>query len=103
MFENVDRSDPHPSLQEMRALRPGRPVWVDLARVYPFGPPLGVYPNGLDLQAVVPGTLKLWHRTTTGYWAGWATYKIGGEQGGQQAAHWIGGYALDPRREGAIR
>ena len=103
MFDNVDRSDPHPSLREMRALRPAKPVWVDLAKVFPFGEPLGVFPNGLDLQAAVPGMIQQWHRTTTGYWAGWVRYKIGGEFGGQRAAHWVGAYALDPRREGASR
>lgn len=65
--------------------------------------PVGVYPHGLDLQAVVSGMLQQWHRTTTGYWAGWATYKLGGDYGGQRAAHWVGAYALDPRREGMTR
>lgn len=103
MFENVDRSEPHPGLREVRALRPPKPVWVDLARVFAFGEPLGVFPYGLDLQAVVPGTIHQWHRTTTGHWVGWASYKIGGDYGGQRAAGWTGAYALDPRREGATR
>ena len=90
-------------MREIRALRPPKPVWGDLGRVYPFGEPLGVFPNGLDLQAVVPGVLHHWHRTTTGHWAGWAADKIGGDYGGQRVARWVGAYALDPRREGTTR
>ncbi|WP_125591457.1 hypothetical protein [Amycolatopsis balhimycina] len=99
----MDRGVPHPSLQEARAVCRAKPVWGDLAKVYPFGEPLGVFPDGLDLQCVVPGMLQQWHRTTTGYWAGWVRYKIGGEYGGQPGAHWVGAYALDPRREGTTR
>jgi hypothetical protein len=100
MFDYVDQGESHPSLQEIRALRPPKPVWVDLGRVYPFGKPVGVFPNGLDLQSAVPGMLQQWHRTTTGHWAGWVRYKLGGDYGGQRAAHRVGAYVLDPRREG---
>ena len=43
--------------------------------------------------------LQVWHRTTSGHWAGRVRYKIGGDFGGQRVAHWVGSYALDPRRE----
>ena len=37
-FDYVDAGEPDPSLREIRALRPPKPVWVDLARSYALDP-----------------------------------------------------------------
>ncbi|SEF34294.1 hypothetical protein SAMN05421837_107308 [Amycolatopsis pretoriensis] len=102
MFD-VSNPEPPPGLNDIRSIRGGRPVWVDLARAYPLGEPLGIYPHGIDLQAVVPGDLRMWRRATTGQWVGWCNFKIGGADGagGSRTSHFVVPNALEPRREGA--
>ncbi|MEV6602842.1 hypothetical protein [Kutzneria sp. NPDC051319] len=57
--------------------RPARPVWIDLAKVFPIaGRPTRSVPNGLDLQVRVPGTLSAWQLTTTGDWVGYCKFDV---------------------------
>jgi hypothetical protein len=92
MFEQPPRP---PGSKHLRAVRPPQPVWVNLAAAYPVEPSQAYVQEGMDLQAVVPGTLKMWDLTTTGHWVGWAVFAIGNSP----ASQWLPADALRPRAE----
>jgi hypothetical protein len=85
-------------------LRPPRPVWVDLAVVYPVSArPTHSVPDGLDLQARVPGTLHVWDLTTTGSWVGYAVFEIHGGGRAVSTSQWVPAAALSPRADAPAR
>ncbi|AIG78412.1 Hypothetical protein AJAP_27835 [Amycolatopsis japonica] len=86
-----------PNEKIFRGFRPPRPVWVDLSRAYPLGPPRASVPDGLDLGEVVEGRLSMWQMTTTGHWVGWVEFMINKGRGGAKAGQWVSGEALRPR------
>ncbi|WP_246361257.1 hypothetical protein [Haloechinothrix aidingensis] len=80
------------------AIRPPKPVWVDLGAVYPLRQrPRLFLVDGLDLQATVPGELSMWDRTTTGHWIGWVTFPVSSGAGTAWLNQWIFASALTPR------
>jgi hypothetical protein len=81
--------------------RPGRPVWIDLAKVYPVDSTEVTVPDGMDLQARTPATLKMRGRTTTGHLIGWVAYQTG-EPGKGAVAHgqWVLWDAISERDNG---
>src|SRR3954463_8395107 len=92
-----------PGSRYFRGLSPHRLVWFAVGRFYPLGPPRAVIPDGLDLQAIVPGELAMWNATTTGHWVGWVRFKIHDGHGGAPAGQWVPGDAIEPRREGTTK
>ncbi|GAB3499764.1 hypothetical protein [Amycolatopsis cihanbeyliensis] len=83
----------------LRMIRPARPVWVNLALVYPSVSGLRVrLPDGLDLRAIVPGELMIWDRATTGHWVGWTMFVLTGGSGAAKVSQWVLAEALRPRR-----
>jgi hypothetical protein len=44
--------------------------------VFRIDRPRRVVPDGMDLQATVPGSLSLWSITTTGDWIGYVSFTI---------------------------
>lgn len=82
----------------LRPVVPPRPVWVDLGVVYPLRErPRVVLDDGVDLQARVPGELKMWHRATTGHWIGWVVFSIKTGNGSAPQGQWVFADALSPR------
>ncbi|CAM01439.1 hypothetical protein [Saccharopolyspora erythraea] len=88
-----------------RRLRPPRPVWVDLARLYPRPERARPFPEGWDVQAVVPGDLLAWRRTTTGTWIAEVQYRIrrGDDSEGVRHTAWIPAEAVRPRHDAPAR
>ncbi|UUV34290.1 hypothetical protein NQK81_12835 [Amycolatopsis roodepoortensis] len=96
MLDTGDTAPPGPRYLHM--VRPGRPVWVDLSRVYQVGECEPVVTDGLDLTTTVPGILGMWRATTTGHWVGWVVFTIGDlDQGGTRHQQWVIAEALRPR------
>ncbi|MEV4317087.1 hypothetical protein [Actinocrispum sp. NPDC049592] len=78
-------------------------VWVSLSVVYPIGRPAEPQSDGLDLQAEVPGQLRMWKRTTTGHWAGFVTFPIQDGRGeSSRVSQWVLAPALRPRHHAVI-
>lgn len=89
-----------------RTVRPPRPVWVDLARVYPVGGVARSIPDGWNLQARVPGELSGWMRTTTGHWVAQVRFRIrrgDGSGGGMLHTMWLRPDAVTPRSDAPAR
>ncbi len=86
-------------------LQPPRPVWVDLAVVFPLrgGRPTRSIPDALDLQARVPGTLSSWHLTTTGDWVGYCRFDIRHGDMVVVTSQWVPAEALEERADGPAR
>lgn len=79
-------------------LRPSRPVWVDLSKVYQVGEVEPFVSDGLDLSATVRGILSMWRATTTGHWVGWVIFTLGDlDQGGTRHQQWVISDAVRPR------
>lgn len=84
--------------------QPPRPVWIDLAVVYPLrGRPSRSVPDGLDLQARVPGTLSEWRMTTTGHWVGYCSFKVKQGELVIGMSQWIAAEALQQRADAPDR
>lgn len=89
MFDGVH---PEPSWKrgDDRHFKRPRPVWVNLAVVYPRPAEVRPFPDGWDLQAEVPGELTAWLRTTTGTWVAQVRYSIRrGSGGGVPLVGWL--------------
>ena len=89
-----------------REVRPYRPVWVDLARVYRVTGPIEPFPEGWDLQAEVPGELSGWRRTTTGHVVAEVRYRVrrgDGSTGGVIHTQWVPKEAVRPREDAPAR
>lgn len=87
--------DPHTVMY-----RPGQPVWLDLAKVYPVDSTEATVPDGLDLQARTPATLKMRGRTTTGHLIGWVAYSTGAPgKGAVPHGQWVLWDAITERTE----
>lgn len=86
-------------------MRPPRPVWIDLARVFPRSGPVRPFPPGWNLQERVPGDLHLWGRTTTGEWAGLVRFRIRRGDGSEGMIHtqWVPADAVTPRDDAPAR
>ena len=91
MFD--DNSPGPPGSRYLRPVRPAKPVWVNLAIVYPFTSSGKRFDGGMDLQAVVEGTLKMWDRAVTGQWVAWVVFSIGRAP----ASQWVPADAVKPR------
>ncbi|MCI2421521.1 hypothetical protein MOQ72_29210 [Saccharopolyspora sp. K220] len=105
MFDNVYPEPPPWKRGDDRKVHPPRPVWVDLARLYPA--PEEIRPNrqGWDVQDVVPGELTAWLRTTTGAWIAEVQYRIrrgDGSEGVRQHG-WLPADAVEPRNDALAR
>ncbi|MBY8849525.1 hypothetical protein [Saccharothrix longispora] len=101
MFEGLNPIPP-PRTRQIQ-VKPARPVWVDLGAVFRVGWPRRVAPDGLDLQATVPGELHLWSLTTTGHWVGYVTFAIAGEGRHVQVSQWVLSATLQPRSDHRAR
>lgn len=97
MFDNL-RPTPPPRNHHV-PVKPPRPVWVDLGEVYRVDPPLRNLPQGMDLQATVPGDLRLWALTTTGHWVGYVTFTIHNGPTRIATGQWVLSTALHPRAD----
>jgi hypothetical protein len=64
-------------------------VRVDLGAVFRIDRPRRVLPDGMDLQATVPGSLSLWSITTTGHWIGYVSFTIRKADAGAAVAQWV--------------
>jgi hypothetical protein len=74
-------------------------VWVDLGAVFRIDRPRRVVPDGMDLQATVPGLLSLWSMTTTGHWVGYVSFTIRKADAGAAVTQWVLADALRPRSD----
>lgn len=84
----------------LRMVKPPRPVWINLALAYPIpGDPPVILEDGLDLRSVVPGTLLMWNRASTGQWVGWVAFRLRGDRGSARVSQWILADALRPRAD----
>ncbi|MEU7528597.1 hypothetical protein AB0A74_22895 [Saccharothrix sp. NPDC042600] len=97
MFDKL-RPEP-PAGGRQIVVKPPRPVWVDLGTVYRVGAPRRSVPNGIDLQATVPGELRLWDLSTTGHWAGFVTFAVSSGRGRASVGQWVLADALRPRTD----
>ncbi|MFD5088996.1 hypothetical protein ACFWMR_00240 [Amycolatopsis thailandensis] len=87
-----------PGAPYLHMVRPSRPVWVDLSKVYQVGECRPTLPDELDLTTTVPGFLGMWQATTTGHWVGWVVFTIGDlDRGGTRNAQWVVSDALRRR------
>lgn len=88
-----------------RPVRPPRPVWVDLARVFPRSGPVRPFPSGWNMQDQVPGELFLWGRTTVGDWVGLVRFRVrrGDNSEGMIHTQCVLGLALSPREDAPAR
>jgi hypothetical protein len=88
-----------------RRVRPPRPVWVDLSRLYPVAGPIRPFPEGWDLQARVPGELTAWLRTTTGEWVAQVRFRVrrGDDSEGVMHTGWLPASAVAPREDAPAR
>ncbi|MBW4718816.1 hypothetical protein [Saccharothrix obliqua] len=102
MFDSLKPTPPPPTGWQ-HVVKPPRPVWVDLGAVYRVGAPRRNVPDAMDLQATVPGELRLWHLTTTGHWVGYVTFAIHSGQGRTGVGQWVLADALRPRPDAPDR
>lgn len=67
-----------------------RPVWVNLAAVYPRPAEVRPFSDGWDLHAEVPGEQTAWLRTTTSIWIAQVRYGVRrGSGGGVPLVGWL--------------
>lgn len=76
-----------------------RPVWVDLAVLYPRARAVRARPDlgGVDLASRVPGELLWWCRATTGEWVGWTCVAIAVGDEVTRVWQYVPAAALAPR------
>lgn len=93
-----------PKRSPSRKVDPPKPVLVNLYRVWPAGGPRGDVDGGLDVLAVVPGELLMWHRTNTGHWLGYVQFSVraGSGDGGTRMWQWVHADALRPQPGPAV-
>jgi hypothetical protein len=91
----------HPSEKRgvLIPVRPPRAVWVDLGAMFRIDRPRRVVPDGMDLQATVPGSLFLWSITSTGHWVGYVSFTIRKADAGAAVAQWVLADALRPQTD----
>ncbi|WP_461155595.1 hypothetical protein [Saccharopolyspora tripterygii] len=98
---------PEPSWKrgDDRRFTPARPVWVNLARLYPRPTEVRPFPEGWDLQAVVPGEQTAWLKTTTGDWVAEVRYSVRRGDGGGGVPHtaWVPADAVQLRQDAPAR
>lgn len=85
-----------PVQQAFRRVEPPVAVLVDLAAVFPREPHRagGYNPTGLQMHAVVEGTLSCWGLCEQGYWWGLVTYDIAYGAKRKSVTHWIPSWTL---------
>ncbi|WP_263251646.1 hypothetical protein [Saccharopolyspora rosea] len=100
MFDQV-HPEPHWKRGDDRRFQPPRPVWVDLARLYPRPDEVRPFPEGWDVQAIVPGEQTAWLRTTTGHWVAEVRYSVrrGDDSEGVRHTGWLPADAVRLRRD----
>ena len=81
-----------------RPVRPPLPVRVDLAALFPRQPHrVGRHhPGGLQMHAVVPGTLSCWGLCEQGEWWGLVSYAISYGSARRSVTHWVPAWMLVP-------
>lgn len=94
MFEDSRLPERRGHLETLKA--PIR-VRVDLTKVYPVDSTTVVEPDGTDLQATVPGLLKMWNRTTTGHRLAWVSFTISSPRSAARVGTWVLADAIRPR------
>lgn len=79
-----------------RPVHPPVPVLVDLSALFPRRPHRrGRYhPQGLQMDAVVPGTLSCWGLCEQGEWWGLVTYDITYGARRKAVTHWVPAWTL---------
>lgn len=84
-----------------RQVRPPLPVRVDLAALFPRQPHRTgrLHPGGLQMHAVVPGSLTWWGLCEQGEWWGLVTYSIAYGSSRRTVTHWVPAWTLRPVRE----
>lgn len=94
-----------PQRGDDRYLRTPRPVWVDLATLYPITGSTRPFQDGWDLQAEVPGELHAWMRTTTGAWIAMVRYRVRRGTGEEGVMHtgWLPAWSVRPRGDAPDR
>lgn len=87
-----------------------RPVWVRLAKLFPFpehAAPADLPTEALDLSWDAPGVLHFWMRSGRGGWIGQVDYELkyadGRDEVLELADQWVPAYALRPRKYGSCR
>lgn len=108
ILESVfDTVQPEPSWKrgDDRRFKPPRPVWVDLARLYPRPAEVRPFAEGWDVQAVMPGEQTAWLRTTTGGWLAEVRYAVRRGDGSEGVQHtgWLPAEAVRLREDTPAR
>ncbi|MBE9375896.1 hypothetical protein IQ251_15705 [Saccharopolyspora sp. HNM0983] len=106
MFDSVAAQPPDRPDHGDRTVRPPRPVWVDLARLYPLEVwPQRSNPAGWDLQDEVAGELSAWRRDTAGRWLAQVRFRIrrGDGSHGVWLTSWLPPAAVRPREDAPAR
>lgn len=87
-----------PLRPSFRPIRPPLPVRVDLAALFPRQPHrVGRHhPGGLQMHAVVPGTLSCWGLCEQGEWWGLVSYAISYGSARRSVTHWVPAWMLVP-------
>lgn len=82
----------------LRPVRPPVPVRVDLAALFPREPHRRGrhHPGGLQMHAVVTGTLSCWGMCEQGEWWGLVTYPITFGSTRRTVTHWVPAWTLRP-------
>jgi hypothetical protein len=78
-------------------------VWVDLGATFRIARPRRSFPDGMDLQATVPGELSAWGIPTTGHWVGYVSFSIREADAGTRVSQWVLAGALEPRIDSPAR
>jgi hypothetical protein len=79
-----------------RRVDPPVVVLVDLAAVFPREPHRGggYHPAGLQMHAVVEGSLSCWGLCEQGHWWGWVAYDVAYGSQRRSVAHWVPAWTL---------
>lgn len=106
VFDSVAAEPPSRSDHDDRIVRPPRPVWVDLARLYPLADrPVRPNPAGWDLQQEVVGELSAWRRDTAGRWLAQVRFRVrrGDDAQGVWLTSWLPAGVVRPREDAPAR
>jgi len=87
-----------PLRPSFRLVRPPVAVRIDLAALFPRQPHRTgrFHPGGLQMHAVVPGTLSCWGLCEQGEWWGLVTYGIRYGSACRPVTHWVPAWTLRP-------
>ncbi|MER7012125.1 hypothetical protein ABT324_11935 [Saccharopolyspora sp. NPDC000359] len=103
-----DQRHPEPPWKrgDDRLITPPRPVWVNLAALFPAPEQLNPCSTGWDLQAEVPGKQTAWRRTALGDWVASVTFTVhrgDGTSGGVPLSMWVPPGAIRLRHDAPAR